>query len=96
MATKLYRRSGFGDSDERPENVRKYAKEDWERFLYSMCEYVGVKFDWVSVGSLNEIINDDIPATIVSKYLHRVHQIQHFIDNFLFNRKKLKISNIMD
>lgn len=76
MATKLYRRSGFGDSDDRPENIRKYAKEDWERFLYSICEYVGVKFDWVSVGSMKEIINDNIPATLVSKCLQRRHQTQ--------------------
>lgn len=65
MATKLYR-SGFGDSDEKPENVRKYAKEDWERFLYSICEFVGIQLDWVSVGSVNGTVNDNIPATLVS------------------------------
>lgn len=76
MATKLHR-SGFGDSDERPENVRKYAKEDWERFFYSICEFVGIHFDWVSVGSVNGIVNDNIPATLVSilYIFQRVHQI---------------------
>lgn len=62
MATKLHRRSGFGDSDDRPENVRKCAKKDWERFLYSICELVtlDIQFDWVSVGSVNETVNDNI------------------------------------
>lgn len=94
MATKLYRRSGFGDSDEKPDIIRKFVKEDWERFLYSMCRLIGIKFDWVSLGSMSETFNDDIPATLVSKYfqihLNALHLIEFFFYFTARNRKYQK------
>lgn len=50
-------------------NGHQYPKDDWESFLYSMCDHLNVKFQWDGMVDTEEILRKkkNIDRTIVSK-----------------------------
>lgn len=39
------------------EDEKRAAMEDWGCFLCSVCEYIGIQFNWINRGNMRGVLN---------------------------------------
>lgn len=74
---------------------RQLAREDWKKFLFSMCKVVGIQFAWFNDRDFDHLPDDvaeevierhkrDVPAIMVNCCYYNIDGTTFFVYTILF------------